>query len=810
MEFDNTSRDVWEEMRAGTPFSPPPRDTGPYTEDFYGLAHEEYVDFNKLEDYIISSEKNATALFNYKSYVSNLGSYLQSAMNPPEKLILTGNTAFSFLNEDKKRIVVQFNTLLNKRIDYVSPSIGYSIIIDENTSRAEGTYNVYYANTNDKRISYDVTENPNDFTISDKYKAIILRTNNLEDFYQLYKHLNETLQAEHIRQEIVDELLKALNKTKSANTLAFLYSSIPDCALLDLSVLLDKTVLLEHLYLLKSSDENSWFSNTSGTLIRLLQLMCYSNTDFLVTICIKHPRLIKDLYFNMDAESTINGVTQTNKSLFANLLYALTIMHGSKEFNKIHHVYKIGKHYFQDSNVKASNDFFPNKIFLKQYKTWERPSTWFEDAINLYPLRYTTDEMPLTNGHYYDPMDLVMLIDMDSEDKTPVWVPAIFLKYLADEKEWKEIMFYLRIGADVLAIIMGVFTLGTSLYLIAALEIGVAAADILITIASDALMQTDLGRTFLETWNFIMITGGVALAPLLLINTAFRTGAALLRLAKNVATINFLRASLMKIILEVNIVNFTRGTMAIINTTEEIVKESRFLFKSSHITELQKAGVLFLKVEEKVSETVTRQGMAVFYEGQMIAIGDVKRVRELLKGVWGLKSIQLKQALDELYDLVIIEQKTLMHSDVGDFTLPANPIKSIEPGAMKSGGHGQSNIVKLLKLKRDFEILFQFKNGVRIGNVKFHKMLSKRTGTNQSWFPPNWDETLIHQAGKFVINNNFEKFKVIDDGIPIFDNFQGVRIGVMKTKGKPKTIFPDNSFQPMPKSKKIERNPFNK
>ena len=48
---------------------------------------------------------------------------------------------------------------------------------------------------------------------------------------------------------------------------------------------------------------------------------------------------------------------------------------------------------------------------------------------------------------------------------------------------------------------------------------------------------------------------------------------------------------------------------------------------------------------------------------------------------------------------------------------------------------------------------------------------------------------------------------MLDDGEAIFDNFDGVRVGVIKTKGKPATIFPDNTKQPLPNTKQFENNP---
>ena len=127
---------------------------------------------------------------------------------------------------------------------------------------------------------------------------------------------------------------------------------------------------------------------------------------------------------------------------------------------------------------------------------------------------------------------------------------------------------------------------------------------------------------------------------------------------------------------------------------------------------------------------------------------------------------------------------------------------------MKSGGHGQSNIDELNRLGREFKIMHTYKNGVRIGNVKYHKASSKRLGTGQSWFPKDWDIEKIKRAGQFVIQNNIIEFKKIADGKTVFDTFDNVRVGVIKTKNRPATIFADNSKQPIPGGKLVENNPF--
>ena len=82
-----------------------------------------------------------------------------------------------------------------------------------------------------------------------------------------------------------------------------------------------------------------------------------------------------------------------------------------------------------------------------------------------------------------------------------------------------------------------------------------------------------------------------------------------------------------------------------------------------------------------------------------------------------------------------------------------------------------------------------YSNGVRVGNIPGHKDPRKRTGTGQAWFPKSWSEKDIKHAGEHVAG--LRKNRRVADGKPIFGVYKGVRVGVIRTKGKIATIFPD-------------------
>ena len=93
-----------------------------------------------------------------------------------------------------------------------------------------------------------------------------------------------------------------------------------------------------------------------------------------------------------------------------------------------------------------------------------------------------------------------------------------------------------------------------------------------------------------------------------------------------------------------------------------------------------------------------------------------------------------------------------------------------------------------------------YSNGVRIGNVPGHKDPRKRTGTGQAWFPRNWSEKDIKHAGEHVAG--LRKNRRVADGKPIFGVYKGVRVGVIRTKGKIATVFPDTDQSSVLKRRK--------
>lgn len=60
--------------------------------------------------------------------------------------------------------------------------------------------------------------------------------------------------------------------------------------------------------------------------------------------------------------------------------------------------------------------------------------------------------------------------------------------------------------------------------------------------------------------------------------------------------------------------------------------------------------------------------------------------------------------------------------------------------------------------------------------------------------PKNWSDSKIKEAGNYV--TNLPDNKNLPDGVIGYGEYDGVRVGIIKTDGKIGTIFPDADLQP--------------
>ncbi len=151
---------------------------------------------------------------------------------------------------------------------------------------------------------------------------------------------------------------------------------------------------------------------------------------------------------------------------------------------------------------------------------------------------------------------------------------------------------------------------------------------------------------------------------------------------------------------------------------------------------------------------------------------------------------------------ITIQPEHLSHASKGEFTNPKNPKKQAV-GKFAKGGHGEENIQLLEQHGIPYNIVKEYTNGVRIGNVPDHKQPIKQTGTKQAWFPKDWSAKDIDDAAVYVANlTDSSKFQMTPkrangELVAVFKyaEYKGVTVGVCydAKKGEVTTIFPDET-----------------
>jgi hypothetical protein len=813
--FKEISWDIKNEIRNGMSNTVPT----PCNNNFELVLQK--TDLNILFQYLnINSEKIE---FDYRDFLSKTKK--TETIQASYRSVTVTNTIDNQINykdsTDKNR-TSKFMVFLNKRHCFVNlKKWSYAINFEEDNKLAFSFF-IPYTDTVAERKEIKETV-ANDFTINPNFDAIAIKTYEIEDFRYIWSkfHSLNTFY-KRIANEFYHQIVK---NTTNVSKLNDLYKNLPfECAkefyLLcnnENNGTLKINDVLQHYHKLFEYDNNSFFKDSSSAIVKLLKIL--SNDDYLINYYNQNPELLKKVYWAIDGESKYEEQLVKNRTIFTSIINEMLTRFPIKERMKGEVFYYEKNKFSIDSNVDIDNDAYKDKIFLKQIEKVTSiktiPAGYHRDGEGGGFYQPETEEetyeyQELKEGNYH-PLDILVLM-YEGEMMT---VPAIFIKSIADEDEWKEIFFIIRIVGNVITFALGVVTLGSSspfLVALAYVDIGYSLLDTGVAIAEDELRKTEEGRAFLDAWTKITLGVAVVNAPLLL-RTIFVNGPRLLLKASQ-ATQATMRQMMLKVILEVNIHNFDGNTVKAI-----LPKEISYTATGITFDEYRKFfenGCMLLE-GNTINNINGAKQYAFTYQGTIIFQGLARdthykeTVRSLVKNYFYEE--KLISLLEELYRRAITK-KVIIHASLGDFSLPPNPKKSTLSGKMKGGGHGQENIDFLEVINRKYKIEHTYSNGVRIGavdghNSNFKRLLEDKTNTGQSWFPKNWDRFKIKEAGQYVIINNHEKYIKAKDGIePIFDVFEGVRVGVMKTNGKPATIFPDNAKQPMKNKKEFEINPF--
>lgn len=182
----------------------------------------------------------------------------------------------------------------------------------------------------------------------------------------------------------------------------------------------------------------------------------------------------------------------------------------------------------------------------------------------------------------------------------------------------------MRIGFDVLAIILGVIVVGTTgnpgVLALAIADIGLATTDVAVQTFKEKIQALEGGSEFLAAWEKVYLTGGLVTAGPAAISGLLKGGAALLRVAqaaKNFKALNFVRACVLKVFLEIEIANFTKNSVKFFTTETELVLATKGVLDNFKISQLLKREVIVVAGEVKTDRGVEEQ-IALIYKGEAI------------------------------------------------------------------------------------------------------------------------------------------------------------------------------------------------
>ncbi len=664
-DFVSSSRKVWEELRYG---GKPKNTCG---EEFdtatYGNGTYEGIDFEKLLSFLSECNKDHTLFFNWETYASQrvdpqhkrgydeFGNVNIGQVRPVKQDI-----QFTYKNEENLIVKSSFTGELNKRACYIESNqwkqLGYIVYIKPEDGEILFTLNFHYSDTYQFRKPYLETSDEDDFTLEKKYVAISLKSTNVGDIIFLLNSVYSRTPKiiEWIETSVFNKYVALLNSKQSPYALNFLYKSAPKFVINKLKSRIDTAIIFSHLSILKERDESSIFKDTSSAIINLLTAI--GDAKELYFKFGANPNIVKSIYYNLDGASIRDGSAIPNKIIFAGLLANLCLINIDKELGIPSKTFHIGKGYEIETNVVIQNNIenTTDSFYLRQRKftietitsSYTSPTTGASGSSSSLK---RIEEAGIDEGGYYSPLELVYLIDENSEHQTPLVVPAIYVKALAQETEVAEILKGIRIGADILAIILGIVSLGAGTPIIvalAAIDVGISTVDLAFALNEDELMKTPEGREYIENWNNIALAGGLLTAGPLLIRSTFSLGAKLFSRATLETSKKFIATGLLKIILETNIANFTKNTVKILEYAEVItipsLKLSSIEFKS-----LYEVGVIFAKAEVQVAKK-TEEIIVAIYKGEVIAKGVAKGVNNRLRDLLRSSSKSLTEGLEKI------------------------------------------------------------------------------------------------------------------------------------------------------------------
>ncbi|WP_336731879.1 hypothetical protein [Chryseobacterium sp. VD8] len=621
--------------------------------DFYS----ENMDLNKLLN-DLDEQANEKFFFYYQNYA--LATKYKFVGGEGPKYIEYPTPKYIEYTKGNEKKSVPLKVELNKRACFISlKDYGSRFYINPQKEEILFELKFVYTDYLDKREFNNTTGK---YELEKEYNAVIISTSDANGYMALSEKLGLRNDA---RNEIITIFTEKVKETQNPVDLKFLYENMPDFVIENLLSKLDgkfnneiiltkdkktgksrvvsaaQKFIWEHLEKLVNYDDLgafSWTRDSSGALLNLLKV--FKNSQFLFESFKGNQAMVKRIFGNMNKTSIAGGREWSNKTLFANFITALCIDNAFNGLRRLDKEFIIGNDYAVSSGNIFQNEK-DNEFFLQQLKkTTEKVTTNAHESLN----EYTEVKLKETDeGNLYHPMDIVRIkfSDLKSEEQPFPFVSAMTIKAYAEERDQQLRADAIRIGFDVLAIVLGVvfFPAGGAVGIAAeSIGIGLALADIGITANREDILLEPGGKEFLETWEKVYLVGGLTLAPVVMVEEAFAKSVFcyLKALKSGSPLLQAYEKSLGKILLQREILTFAGNTLKpnteivlkiLAYNSDKISKATAFTFRKydSILLQLYEKGAVIVEIGEK--------DYALVYKGEKLIQGtsNDKKVLEFYK-----------------------------------------------------------------------------------------------------------------------------------------------------------------------------------
>lgn len=622
-------------------------------EDFKGEFYEDFIDIQKLADDLKANLGSASFVFDYKKYISK-ATRVESNYHPTLMFSTSSETKadvpLTYTNDEGQKVQTYFaNSKLNQLLYTLKGEITHSVVLKDGIV----TFSLHfpYFDTDKYRVDAKDTEDSlSDFRQHDKFDAVILKTTNQADFFAFVLAVRDASYLPWYQKEVSKKFATFFSQVEgNIKLLKALYEQAPISALKDRS----DEKKLNDIQLLLAYDKGNWlidgwFKDSSKAMVNLLK--GFTDLDKLYQFFWKNPEKLIEIYSFLSKEG---------QSALCQILTTITYNHKLADKNNkvdILDTFYLGKNYKIDSDVLSKDT--NSTVKLNNYKLDEVIVPGYTDGISHESDTKGIKETKLLSANYH-PMAMMRLVNTDTKEKETTIVPALYLKHTADTQEWADIFQTIRVCGDLLAIIMGLATLGSSnvlLVVLAAIDTTIATADLVVLSQEPELSKTEAGQKFLEAWNQISMIGGIATAGPLLIENAITYGNKLLSFAKNAKVIAFVEESLLSIIeVSRSVPKLVKGSAILV---KDIIKEFGISTFSVQLKKLQEAGVVLYK---GVVEGETLKSYILYFKDEVLSIGNLKQLLGDVGDLLKLKGAQLADKLEEFL-LAIRKQKTFLNT----------------------------------------------------------------------------------------------------------------------------------------------------